>query len=373
MPFGWTHWVNNGDLSREFMSILSAAQESASTIAECFLAASQIDPADPRSWHREWRGLGDANKHRAERALRSNHIPTAQSNLLRAINYYQAAAHPFDEIKDEVNATLLCAKQCVSDYLSILTPAGSVVDIPWLTGYPLQGYLIPVGGAQTSPFVIHIGDPGDRKEAYFYKMIRHARDRRLSLLVVDLLGLDAGARFERIVGRTDLETAVGSCVDYLEARDDVDLERIAVLGDRNGSSFVARATAMDPRIAAVVCDGGLWDQLERASLKNGTPQHHLTDALQIEGSSVSARIRCPVLITMCEHDWLHTEYVMNVIQQLKSTNPAVTFRIFSETETSASQAHCDNPALASEVIFDWIADRIGAGSARDQISDTTIR
>ena len=36
----------------------------------------------------------------------------------------------------------------------------------------------------------------------------------------------------------------------------------------------------------------------------------------------------------------------------------VTLKIFMGAETAASQGHSDNPTLANEFIFDWIADRL---------------
>jgi hypothetical protein len=34
-------------------------------------------------------------------------------------------------------------------------------------------------------------------------------------------------------------------------------------------------------------------------------------------------------------------------------------RIFTVDETAAAQGHADNPTLANEFIFDWVASRLG--------------
>jgi dienelactone hydrolase len=353
-PSGWVHWPESDELSSEFAKLLGAAQENASTISECFLAASRIDPSDPQSWFREWSSLGDANKSRATEALQSGHAFTGRGNLLRAINYYQAATALRDQDEIANDDAFASLRRCVRAYLGSLTPAGAIVEIPWISGYPLQGYFLPAPAAERSPAVIHVGEPGDRKEAYFYKAIRHARDRGFSLLIVDLLGADAGARFEKVVGRPDLEKAIGCCVDYLEARNDIDQSRIAVLGDRPGSSFVARGVAEDHRIAAAVCDGGLWDHLERALLLG---QPRMAD--MFEGAKLGKRIKCPVLITIGEHDWLPVDGVADLVEQLKRHNRDVSVRMFRSAETAASHGHSDNPTLVSEFVFDWLADRIG--------------
>ena len=66
-----------------------------------------------------------------------------------------------------------------------------------------------------SPVVICMGEPGHRKEEYLCKSARYARERGMSVLAVDLLGPDGGLRFDKIVGRSDLETAVRSVMDFL--------------------------------------------------------------------------------------------------------------------------------------------------------------
>ncbi len=37
----------------------------------------------------------------------------------------------------------------------------------------------------------------------------------------------------------------------------------------------------------------------------------------------------------------------------------IALKIFTSDETAAAQGHADNPTLANEFIFDWIASRLG--------------
>jgi dienelactone hydrolase len=178
----------------------------------------------------------------------------------------------------------------------------------------------------------------------------------MSLLAVDLLGPDGGLRFDRIVGRSDLETAVRSVMDFVLARHDVDESRIAILGDGGGSSFVARGIAHDPRFAAAVCDGGLWDTLEQKFL-NGRLSSR--DAPRSGYIGVAQTLKCPVLVTLGAHGWLEPGMVEKLMRQLKASQQDISLKIFSGAETGSWQGHVDNPSLANEYIFDWIADRLG--------------
>jgi dienelactone hydrolase len=356
---GWSYWPDNEDLSNEFARLLGAAQEGGSTISECFLTASRIDPQDEDSWYQEWKRTADANHERGNTALSRGHVLTAQSNWLRAINYYQAAAYPFDAADNRQQAALLRSRSCAHHYLEHLTPAGEVVDIPWLDDYSLQGYFLPAPSrAGPAPVVVCLGEPGSRKEELLYKLARYARDRGMSMLAVDLCGSGTGAKFEKVAGRSDLETAIGHVVDYLLTRDDVDQRRIAIFGDGSGSSFVARGAALDRRLAAAVCDGGIWDLHERAFLMRRVASLDCGLAAMSRRSSIARYIKCPVLVTLGEHGWLEKDQVTLLFEQIKASHRDIELKIFRGSETAAAQGHADNPTLANEYIFDWISDRL---------------
>jgi dienelactone hydrolase len=357
-PGGWIHWPDNEDVSLEFMRLLGAAQEGGSTISECFLTAARIDPADEQSWYREWKKTADASNARGDAALKRGNVLTAQTNWLRAMNYYQAAAFHFDAADERRQGATASMMACARRYLQHLTPAGEIVDIPWLGGYPLQGYFLSAPAASgPSPVVVCIGEPGHRKEEHLYKMARYARERGISILIVDLMGSGTGAQFEKVAGRPDLETAIGRVMDYLVTRNDTDHRRIAIVGDGAGSSFVARGVALDGRFAAAVCDGGIWDLHERTFLMSRILPRTIGFPARA-GSGIARKFICPVLITLGEHGWLVADHVTELFDQLQAAHRDISLKIFSRTETAASQGHADNPTLANEFIFDWIADRL---------------
>jgi hypothetical protein len=116
---GRAWWPEREDLSIEFTRLLGAAQEGGSTVAECCVTASRIDVADDLSWFREWRLIADASYERGNAARSRGHLPTARSNWLRAINYYQSAALPLDLEDENHRAAIESMRQCARDYISI--------------------------------------------------------------------------------------------------------------------------------------------------------------------------------------------------------------------------------------------------------------
>lgn len=361
-PEAWIGSPEREDLSLEFMRLLTAAQDGGSTVSECWLTASRVDFSDDYSWYREWTRTAETSNARAIAAAAKGNCVTARSNWLRAINYYQAAAYPFDLAPDSQQAALTAMRQCAANYLQHREPRGEIVSIPWLDEFPLQGYFLPARptGAP-APVVIAIGEPGHRKEEFLFKLARYAFERGISLLAVDLLGDGAGATFEEIARRNKPERAIGPIVDFLAARDDVDQRRIAILSDGCNSSFVARGIAFDRRVAAAVCDGGIWDLHVRTFVKRRIGPFGMEAGHGPETGRLLRNTPCPLLIIVGERGWIRPDRVTELTDQLKASNPKreVTLKIFERAETGAAQGHVDNPTLANEFIFDWIASRIG--------------
>ena len=361
-PLSWAFWSEREDLWAEFTRLLGAAQEGGATVAECWATVARIDFSSDRSWHQEWTRTADINSERGNAALRKGNILTARSNWLRALNYYQAAGFSFDRSEPAYQASLTGMRRCARQYLRHGSPAGDVISMPWTGGYELEAYFLPhaTAASAAAPVVICVGEPGERKEEYLCKYARYVRERGMSLLAVDLLGAGRGDAFERIVGRPDLESAIGQIIDHLIERRDVDARRIAIVADSCGSSFVARGIAFDDRLAAAVCDGGLWDLHERSFLRNRAAMSGAGMDLGPPASSVARRIKCPVLIPVGEQGWLKAEQVNALYGQLRADGCDVALKIFSSEETASAQGHADNPTLANEYIFDWVAARLAA-------------
>jgi 2,6-dihydroxypseudooxynicotine hydrolase len=117
--------------------------------------------------------------------------------------------------------------------------------------------------------------------------------------------------------RPDYNVAVTALLDTLAARDDLDLERVGVVGVSMGGYYAPRVAAFEPRIKAVAPIGGpynfgeCWDQLPM--LTRETFVHHSGAANEAEGheralqlslAGVAERITQPMLIIFGKLDRL---------------------------------------------------------------------
>lgn len=362
VPDGGIGWPEREDLSLEFMRLLASAQEGGAAISECLLTADGIDFADDECWHRAWVATALVNRERASAAAASGHLATARSNWLRAINYYLAAAHPADLSPDSRRDAIAAMRECAASYLECCQPRAEIVSIPWLSEFTLQGYYLPPRDTGAlAPVVISIGEPGHHKEEFLFKLARHAFERGMALLAVDLLGDGTERPFEEVSPGHKPEQAIGPIMDYLLGRDDVDEKRIAILSDACKSSFVARGIAFDPRFAAAVCDGGIWDLHMRSVLSRQTGAIGIGPGPEAEADRILRSIRCPLLIAAGERDWLKADRIVELADQLRAgrRDRDVTLKIFGHTEVAAPQGILEDPTLGNEFIFDWIASRLG--------------
>jgi dienelactone hydrolase len=257
---------------------------------------------------------------------------------------------------------------CSRRYLQQLALPGEVVNIPNIDGSVMEGYLLRASESPAKmPVVICVGGWDDFKDEYLFKLPRHALDRGLSLLLVEFPKVSPAQR-KKMFGRFDIASSIGNCVDYLIERGDVDQRRIAIYGEGPGASFATEAAALDSRFSAAVCDGGMLDLRRRAFASQ--------QLLGVEGSesiesylselkyhSLARQIRCPVLVTVDESEWLDANRA-NDDARAKAAATDGLARIFRAGDIPAPDVKSYSAPMSYEYVFDWIANRLAdAGDA----------
>jgi dienelactone hydrolase len=360
-PHGWIQWPDNEAYSLQFMKVLGLAQEGASTVSECFSAARLISPGDDESWYEAWKSAADINSARGDEAFARGGLNAATGNWLRASNYYRCAELFMDATDPRREVLFRSMRRCARLYLEHSCPKGEVVKIPYQGGSFLEGYFI---GAPSDrpllPVVVCIGGADLGKDELLYTMRRSAAGNGLSLLLIDLPGFEAATDENRLSPRIDVEVPVGRWVDYLLARGDIDPSRIALYGDGLGGAHATRIASRDPRFAAAVCDGGLWERHERlfAMRRIGRDEATAGERARIAGAHSGIKVKCPALMTIGQHDYIAVEDAIEVHDSGKRSGMPLTLKVFSTEETAASPGHIDNPTLAKEFVFDWLRRKL---------------
>jgi 2,6-dihydroxypseudooxynicotine hydrolase len=110
--------------------------------------------------------------------------------------------------------------------------------------------------------------------------------------------------------RPDWGRVIGATIDVLERRDDVDAERVGIVGQSLGAIYAPLAAAFEPRLKACIANCGPFNfgpvlpQLPRVSqdlfrirghLKTMDEALALAHRLNLE-NGVAAQIKCPLLV-----------------------------------------------------------------------------
>src|SRR5690606_21548714 len=172
---------------------------------------------------------------------------------------------------------------------------------------------------------------------------------------------------------------VGRGIDFLGARNDIDMDRIAVSGSSMGGYYASRAGAMEPRLAACIAHGAQWNLHKRLcergedhglalhmkwvfGCRSMAEVHARSERFVLEG--VLENMRCPFLIVHGGHDVLGVAAATQVHDYAKAKGLDVTLRFVSAEETGAEHCQHDNPTLGQELMLDWLADRFGIDQRR---------
>jgi dienelactone hydrolase len=376
-PDGWMQWPEDKEFSAQFVRILAAAQDGASTIGECFQTAGKIRGGDRESWHRAWFAPAHRNVARAEAAEKAGHRLTARANWIRAANYYRTAEFFLNPDDPRRLQTFEQIEACSRRALALFEPSGEIIRVPYENGAHLDAYFIPAAGNAPRPTVIAFGGLDEFKDELIQEMERYALGRGLSLLLVDLPGQGGTLRRQGLTARPDTEVPVASCIDYLLTRPEVDPKRIALYGASLGGYYVTRAAAREHRIACAVSDAAQWQVSNSARALCAAPEGmvavlsrwvfgvrtmeelvEITRPFDLQG--VVKDIRCPFLIVAGELDSFGTHNARNVYEEARSAGVDVTIKWFSPEETGAAHCQIDNPTLGMELICDWLSDRLTA-------------
>ena len=255
----------------------------------------------------------------AARYEKSGHRHSAAPFYLRACKYYQMGER-FRTPKDDIAlAAYKKSIECFHSFAKLTDVKIEIVEVPYAGG-SMPGYFLHANNAEgkRSPCVVHFDGLDITKEMLYMRGVPELPKRGISVLIMDGPGTGEAIRFRGQVLRHDYEVAGSACIDYLETRKDVDAKKIAVVANSLGGYYAPRCASMEPRFAACVAWGAIWDyhatwkkRVEAAfNAAMSVPGHHITWILGVNTveealkklepyklDGVVQKMRCPFLIT----------------------------------------------------------------------------
>jgi esterase/lipase len=198
--------------------------------------------------------------------------------------------------------------------------------------------------------------------------------------MLDQPGTGEALRLQDLPARIDTEAWASAAVDFLQARDDVDADRIGIVGWSLGGYYAPRAAAFEKRLALCVAWGANHDwgavQRRRLEREGERPVPHywehvlwvwgfepdtdlqefaaFADQVNLEG--VVEQITVPFLIAHGQNDrQIPLEYAHRSYEQA-TNSPKRELRVFTPEEGATEHIGLDHLPHVSTYVADWVAD-----------------
>ncbi len=379
-PKYFMYFPGNYRWSAAFVTVLGRGFYGGAEIGELHKIGRMLEGKradDDEAWFDAFLTIADEVRAGAERY--GSHPVSAAAFYLRAAQYYHMGERfrtPKDQrALDAFRAGVDCFHQFVrhTDYRI------EIVEVPF-EGKHLPGYFVHAQNAKSArtPCVVFFDGLDITKEIQFVAGVPDLIKRGISVLVMDGPGTGEAIRFRGMHLRHDYEAAGSACVDFLEKRADVDPKRIGMLAISLGGYYAPRCASLEPRFAACVAWGAIWDyhavwkRRVEANFKAAlsVPGHHIMWILGVDTleealkrlepfrlDGVVQKMRCPFLVLHGADD---EQVPLKDAQALYEAcgSPDKTLRVFTGEEGGAQHCQRDYLTLACAEIGNWLEDKL---------------
>lgn len=229
-----------------------------------------------------------------------------------------------------------------------------------------------------APCMIHTNGLDSVKEMIYWSGIGdELAARGVSTLMLDHPGVGEALRLKDMVGIHDSERWASAAVDYLETRDDVDADRIGIMGWSLGGYFAPRAAAFEPRLKQCVSWGAnhFWGELQKRRLQregeNPVP-HYWDHVMWVFGHAdmesfmawapnmtldgVVERIAVPYLVTHGANDRQIPIESAYMSYNQATASPKRELHIFTAEEGGVEHVGSDNMSPGKCLVSDWVSE-----------------
>jgi dienelactone hydrolase len=233
-------------------------------IGECLATATRIQEGDLESWHGEWRKTAERLHAHAQTCLKTDQPVSARQAYLRACNYYRTAEFflHYNPADPRILTTWQRSQDCFSQAAALFSPKIEAIAIPY-EDISLPGYFYRVdnSGHSHPTLIVYPGFDSTLEELHFFTAAA-AVMQGYNCLTFSGPGQGQLIRQQGIPFRPDWEAVITPVVDYALTYPDVDANQLVLVGHSFGGLLAVRSTAHEPRFAACVVHGGIFDMYQ---------------------------------------------------------------------------------------------------------------
>jgi dipeptidyl aminopeptidase/acylaminoacyl peptidase len=277
--------------------------------------ATGVDPNDLRKlmrgisrwedWCRGWSEEAARHEMLAEEAAAQGRVLTAAEAYIRAAIYYHYGKHLFAEHPEEFRNAHDAMLRCYATGVTRLPNPVERVEFPF-RGVAMPGWLRRPQGIDRPPVAVIL--PGlDACKEELHAWAEAFVDRGVAALTLD--GPGQGETAFHLPTTPEWGAVLGAVIDVLEKRNDVDGNRVGVVGQSLGAIYAPLAAAGEPRLKACIANCGPYDWgvvlpkmpkvsqevfRVRSHAKTMDEAYALARKITLDGAA--GRITCPLLV-----------------------------------------------------------------------------
>lgn len=371
-------WNLSVDLAIEMGARIGEIEAMCAPLKE---AAHQPDAAASLAFRQSWERMADQLCELAAEDEARGRLISAGDKLGRAATYLITAERMQGHGAPGREALY---RRFLDTFARGITLAGENcerAEIPYEGGVLAGLYVRAQGVSGRAPVLLQLNGLDSTKEMKYRVGLPHwLAQRGISSLVLDQPGTGEALRLHGMTARFDAEHWASRVVDWLEAREDIDPQRIGCEGVSLGGYYCPRAVAFEPRFACGVVWGANHDwrdvQKRRLEKEGSFPVPHYWEhvrwvwgardmddfmriAEQVHLDGVVEKIRVPFLVTHGQKDsQIPLKWAERTYEQLVNS-PKRELKIFTDREGGAQHSSFDNSANAGAYIADWVAETLG--------------
>jgi dienelactone hydrolase len=339
---------------------------------ELFRAVRQVRAGNNEDWYAAFHDLGDRLKALAAEAAEAGRDVTAGQAWFRAFTYYRSAERVMKGTDPRKLPMDPRAVECFHEGISRSGQPYELVKVPF-DGMALDGIFLPARSDRRGappPCIVFPTGADALPEENFFRGAQEMTARGASCLLFNGPGQGSTIRLKGVPTIPDYERVFTAAVDYLETRDDIDADRIGLIGGSMAGYYAPRAVCFEHRIKGCVVWGALYDVLR--DLYDPYPPLH--EQLQWIGGCKSdeearakfrdftldgllGRVRCPVLVTHGARDHMvPAASAQRLFDELTVTDKEL--RLYDDEVGGSGHCSVDNWTQVVAWQIDWLLDRI---------------
>ncbi|KAK3615550.1 hypothetical protein LTR56_026522 [Elasticomyces elasticus] len=247
----------------ELLVPLGEAIYGGADVAPVLGAAENITVGNFSSFHEVFYTLAKATKAQAEDPANAYDPLNVRETWFATATYFRRADFYLHGDWDNPLINSLWDEQlnAFDHAISALPNPGKRLQIPADT-FAVEAIWYPATNESSKrPTLIMCNGYDGAQEDLFHTLVVPALARGWNALTFEGPGHPTVRRRQNLGFIPDWERVVTPVVDYLLAQqaDNVDADRLALFGYSFGGYLAARAAAFEPRLSAVLLDGGIWD------------------------------------------------------------------------------------------------------------------